>query len=101
MMVIFETMWQCRGVWEGASNGSLSNRRLFVRLPVHPSVRLSVRLSVCLSRFRVRSISPKPFERLSSNFGQMFTSVRRRAELMNQPRRFKVKVTFQGRMFEP
>ena len=51
--------------------------------------------------FRVRSISPIPLEGFSLNFGHMFASVRRCAELINQPCRHKVKVIVQGHKFEP
>ena len=46
-------------------------------------------------------ISPEPFERFSLNFGQMFTSVSRCAELISQPCQLKIKVTGQGHGFEP
>ena len=46
--------------------------------------------------FLVRSISPIPLEGFSLNFGHMFASVRRCAELITQPCRHKVKVTVQG-----
>ena len=45
--------------------------------------------------FRVRSISPIPLEGFSLNFGHMFASVTRCAELITQPCRHKVKVTVQ------
>ena len=51
--------------------------------------------------FRVCSVSPIPVEGFSLNFGQMFTLVRRCAELITQPCQLKVKVTGQGHMFEP
>ena len=43
--------------------------------------------------FRVRFLSPEPFERFSLNFGQMLTIVRQCAEPMTQLPRLKVKVT--------
>ena len=51
--------------------------------------------------FRVCSISAIPLEGFSLNFGHMFASVRRCAELITQPCRHKVKVTVQGHRFEP
>ena len=51
--------------------------------------------------FRVRSISPIPLKGFSLNFGHMFASVRRYAELITQPCRHKVKVTVQGHRFAP
>ena len=51
--------------------------------------------------FRVRSISPIPLEGFSLNFGHMFASVRRCAELITQPCQHKVKITVQGHRFEP
>ena len=51
--------------------------------------------------FLVRSISPESFERFSWNFGQMFALVRWCAEPITQACRLKVKVTVQGREFEP
>ena len=44
--------------------------------------------------FCVRSISPIPLEGFSLNFGHMFSSVRRCAKLITQPRRHKVKGKF-------
>ena len=50
---------------------------------------------MCLSlEFRVRSISPIPMEGFSLNFGHMFASVRRCAELITQPCHNKVKSQF-------
>ena len=51
--------------------------------------------------FRVRSISPIHLEGISLNFGHMFASVRRCAELITQPCRYQVKVTVQGHGIEP
>ena len=51
--------------------------------------------------FRVRSVSSIPVEGFSLTFGQMFTLVRRCAELITQSCRLKVKVTFQDLGFEP
>ena len=51
--------------------------------------------------FCVRSISLIPLEGFSLNFGHMFASVRRCAELITQPCWHKVKVTVQGHRFEP
>ena len=51
--------------------------------------------------FRVRSISPIPLEGFYLNFGQMFASLRRCAQLITQPCRQKVNVTVQGHRFEP
>ena len=59
----------------------------------------SVRPSVLPQHFLVRSISPKPFERL--NFGQTFASVSRCAKPISQPCQLSVKVTSQGHGFEP
>ena len=42
-----------------------------------------------------------PLEGFSSNFGHMFASVRRCAELITQPCQHKVKVTVQAHRFEP
>ena len=43
--------------------------------------------------FRVRSVSSIPLEGFSLNFGHMFASVKRCAELITQPCLHKVKVT--------
>ena len=43
--------------------------------------------------FRVRSISPIPLEGFSFDFGHMFASMRRCAELITQPCRHTFKVT--------
>ena len=51
--------------------------------------------------FRVRSISPIPLEGFTLNFGHLFASVRRRAELITQPCQHKVIVTVQGHRFDP
>ena len=51
--------------------------------------------------FRVRSISPEPFGRISLNFTQMFLLLRRCAEHMTQLPRLKVKVTGQGHVILP
>ena len=49
----------------------------------------------------LNSISPIPLEGFSLNFGHMFASVRRCAELITQPCQHKVKVTVQGHRCEP
>ena len=51
--------------------------------------------------FRVRSVSPLPVEGFSLNLSQMFTLVRRCADLITQPCLLKVMVTVQGHGFEP
>ena len=51
--------------------------------------------------FRVRSISPEPFENFSLNFTQMFLSVSKSAEPMAQLPRLKVKITFQSHVIYP
>ena len=56
---------------------------------------------VCPLHFRVRSISPEPFKRLSSDFSKMFSLQRQYAELTTQPRRPKVKVKIEDCLFEP
>ena len=50
---------------------------------------------------RARSIYPESFERFSSNFTQMFFSVRRCAVHMAQLPKLKVMVTGQGQMIYP
>ena len=52
-------------------------------------------------QFPVRSISPEPFERFSSNFTQTFISARRCAEHMTQLLSLQVHVTVQGNGIYP
>ena len=82
---------------------------------LHPNVPLSVTMCrtydsamqtqgqghvICPS-IRVRSISPKTFERFSLNFTQMFLLERRCAEHMPQLHRLMVKVVGQGQRNTP
>ena len=58
-------------------------------------VRSHLKVMEFTHQFCVRSISTEPFEQFSLNFTQLFLSVRRCAEPMNQLRSLKVKVTLQ------
>jgi len=60
---------------------------------VRLSVRLSVRPSVCLTVFRVRSISFEPLVGFTNNFALMTSMMRRCAVPMFDQGWFKVKVT--------
>ena len=69
--------------------------------PCQHKVKVTVQGQGLSLEFCVRSVSPIPVEGFSFNFGQVFTLVRRCAELITQPCQLMVKVTVQGHGFEP